>query len=816
MLTGQLPFAADVEQALAYSILNENPRPVRQIRLEVPEALDQIIQKALAKRPEGRYQSVPELLSDLRLARGKEGTGGIIAAAEAVRRKKRRRLIRSGLISTAALMVILIGLLVVWPSVQEQLVASNPRIITVISFENRTGDKSQDHLRNVLQDAIITSLEQSRYIRVTRLQRIADILKQDGKKDVEYVDNELGLEICRREGAQLMAVGTFASAGELYRTTLRLVDVRTLETVKTYTASGRGAESLLEKQIDDLSREVSRGIGVSARQTEETIRPVTQISTSSLEAYQLYVRGQQEMSKGYTADARPFLEMAVQRDSLFAGAWFLLATVREDPKTANDALKKAISLAWRANERDRYSIALRDSSLRATLSGQSGITKLQFMKIRAERFPQDKEFLTDWANALSYQLEKTHEAIAVYKKVLELDPTYIYALTNLPYAYADIGDWENSIETLKRFAAASPGDANPYDSMGDIYVWRKMYDKATASYRQALAVKPSWSRSADVLTILSFVKEDYESALRWTDTSAARGRDASNQACQMWERALIAFWQGRLTRAEALLGKCHEILTKAGWHVEHGNDFLDIWIAYERGQFERSRSALDSWGQQYKNRFSLTEYRQMPELFIQMCRGFIELQAGMLDSVAACLARMDSIRTDISPPGTSSEAKLILSDYRGYARFLRSEWLMAKGHIDEAVAARPGDDPRYIASGPIRAWSAAFLPGAKVTLSQALFVLVMRDLFPRAYLKQGQLDSAIAAYERAISYKDSLDSPVFPRYHYRLAQVYEMKGLKTKAVAEYEKFLKIWGNADPTYKEPAVARARLATLKGQI
>jgi tetratricopeptide (TPR) repeat protein len=87
----------------------------------------------------------------------------------------------------------------------------------------------------------------------------------------------------------------------------------------------------------------------------------------------------------------------------------------------------------------------------------------------------------------------------------------------------------------------------------------------------------------------------------------------------------------------------------------------------------------------------------------------------------------------------------------------------------------------------------------------------MVDIVPRAYLALGQLDSAIVAYERAVN----LPGHIFPRYHYRLAQVYERKGMKAKAIAEYEKFLKIFGKADPIYKEPADARMRLAKLKGK-
>jgi len=806
MLTGKRPFESDYEQALVYSILNEEPKPLRELRTEAPATLEQIVGKALAKNPQERYQSAQQLLSDLRVARGVEETGGTIAAAEAVQKKKRRRYIKQCIISLAAVAVILLALFVIWPIVQDQLLASNPKTIAVISFENQTGDKSQDHLRVVLQEAIITSLEQSKYIRVATRQRMADILKQMGKKDVEYVDNEIGLEICRREGAQLMAVGTFASAGELYRTTLKLVDVNTLETAKTYTTSGKGVESLLEKQIDDLSREVSRGIGVSERRTEETIRPVAEISTASLEAYQLYIRGLEEWDKVHFADARHFLEMAVQKDSLFAIAWHWLGIARAllgDEKAAEDAHKKARSLAGRASEKERYIIARRDSSLRATLLGLPGLTNLQFLKLCTERFPREKEVL-EWLAGEYANVCNADEAIPLLKRALELDPTYGLALCTLAYMYAEKGEWEKSIETFKRYAVVSPGDANVYDSMGDIYKWRGMYDEAIASYKQALAVKSDWYVSAYNIMWCNFVKEEYEGALQWADTCAARGTDPGIQAFQMWGRALVAFWQGKLNEAERLLAKRETMRIKAGQHVDHGLDFLDIWIACERQQFARSRRALDSWAVGYEKGRS-AEYRRIREMFVQMCCGFIDIKAGRMDSAATRLSRMDSIRAQIPTSDTTYTARLVISNYQRCSGPLKSEWLMAAGRIQEAVAARLRDHPHDLASGPIWAWAAGLQP-------IPLFMPVMVDLLPRAYLALGELDSSVAAYERAVD--PSINEwPIFPRYHYRLAQVYERKGQNAKAIAEYEKFLKIWGKADPIYREPADARARLAKLK---
>jgi tetratricopeptide (TPR) repeat protein len=429
-----------------------------------------------------------------------------------------------------------------------------------------------------------------------------------------------------------------------------------------------------------------------------------------------------------------------------------------------------------------------------------GLTNLQFIKLCAERFPRDKEFLQWWAGAC-VAVDNADEAIPLFKRALELDPTYGLALCNLAYAYAEKREWEKSIETFKRYAAVLPGDANVYDSMGDIYTWRGMYDEAVASYKQALAVKSDWFVSAYRLMWCDFVKEDYEGALKWADTCASRG--IGHQTFQMWGRALVALWQGRLSEAERLLAKREAMLTKAGQKVDQGADFLNIWIACEQGQFARSRRALDSWAAGYQKR--TPEYRPIRQLFVQMCRGFMDIRGGRPDSAATSLAGMDSIRARIPLSDTTYVAKMILSNYQKYSCLLRSEWLMATGRIQEALAAIPRDDPHDLASGTVYAWQAG----------QSLFPLpmpVMVDLLPRAYLALGELDSSVAAYERAVDHSVNY-WPIFPRYHYRLAQVYERKGMKAKAVSEYERFLKIWGKADPIYKEPADARARLAKLK---
>jgi len=108
-------------------------------------------------------------------------------------------------------------------------------------------------------------------------------------------------------------------------------------------------------------------------------------------------------------------------------------------------------------------------------------------------------------------------------------------------------------------------------------------------------------------------------------------------------------------------------------------------------------------------------------------------------------------------------------------------------------------------------------PGMHILMFLRLNLPSLKDVLARAYLKKGDIDKAIAEYERFITF-DPKSQELFlihPKYHYRLAKLYEQKGLKRKAIEQYEKFLDLWKEADPGFPEVEDAKKRLATLKSQ-
>ncbi len=791
MITGVKPFKGDYDQSVMYAIMNEKHDPITGLRTGVPMELERIVNKNLKKNPAERYQAVGDMLVDLKsLMKDLEPTIKLRPAG--VRETEgRKNWFRRVSISVVAGLILVLAFFMFRSFISEEVLGSAPVPIAVISFENQTGDASYDRLQKVIPNLLITSLEQSKYLRVTTWQRMHDLLKQAGKQDVEIIDEDLGFELCSMDGVDAIVLGSITKLGDVFVTDVKVLDVQTKEILKSAQSQGEGEESIIKKQIDALSREIVKGIGLSERKAEAAFQQsICDVTTSSIDAYNYYVRGVDEVIRYKWFEASKFLEKAIQLDSTFAAAYLDLALIHDvvgNTKAANEASEKAKRYSEKATEKERLFIEAWYTGV-IERNPEKGI---RIFKEIIKKYPKEKRAYYYLGHYYGSK-ELNHKAIEEWKKALDLDPQYGSALNMLAYGYSSMGELDLALEYLKRYAFVSPGDPNPFDSMADIYFLMGKLDEAIMKFKDAIEVDPDWfaGRKLDYIYAL---KEDYIEAMKWTDQYIAGRQLIGEKADGYMRKGFFHYWLGGLERSLDEFRRAKDLCKT----VENKEriafiDRLIGWIYYEKGEFDVSRrymkKAFDFYFEAYPENMALITAITCCDL------GLVDLKEGRIDSARNRLNEMNSMLTEVSIQ--KERIKFRHDLYHGMV-------LLKENSIRDAIAVCEKASSSGMSSGP----------GSY----QIIFdnVPVLKDLLAQAYYMNRELDKAIAEYERLTIFnpnqKDRL--LIHPKYHYRLAQLYEEKDWPGKAIEQYEKFLDIWKDADEDLPELIDARARLAKLK---
>ena len=208
---------------------------------------------------------------------------------------------------------------------------------------------------------------------------------------------------------------------------------------------GEGVESIIKIQIDELSKEISQGIGISSQKIKAAKFQAVDVTTSSMEAYTYYLKG---VESSYLFDKqREFYEKAVELDPTFASAYSGLAFANHwlgNFKARDEAIEKAISLSGKATEKERFWI----NANYAGYIEKNPEKRIQILKQIAKKYPKEKG--VHYSLGLDYCFKKLEpEAIEELNKVLELDPHNGDAYNILGYIHADRGDYEKAIECIR-------------------------------------------------------------------------------------------------------------------------------------------------------------------------------------------------------------------------------------------------------------------------------------------------------------------------------------------------------------------------------
>jgi tetratricopeptide (TPR) repeat protein/predicted Ser/Thr protein kinase len=814
MITGQRPFKGDYDQAVMYAILNEDPEPPTALRTGVPMELERIVMKALAKRTDERFQHADGLLSDLRkLEREMTGESAATRPPGTLRVESResptveeappsvttragwRSRARWPIVAACIIAAVVVGYLVLRPlAVDHQLVAA-PKPIAVISFENMTGDQSYDYLSKAIPNLLITSLEQSRYLRVTTWERMHDLLKQLDREDVDVIDKELGFELCRLDGIDVIVTGSFVKAGNTFVTDVKVLDVDTKELLKSVSARGDGVESILKQQVDELSEEIASGTGLSRKRFVEKQRPVVDVTTASMEAYNYYLRGVDEYDKLYYEDARRFLEKAVQIDSTFAMAYMHLASTYgylKDFVSRDETYERAMRFAEHATERERLYI----ESRYALIIEKDNEKYVSLLEELIRNYPKEKRAY-GWLALKADNEERYQDAVKWLEKAIALDPLYAASLNQIAYVYAKTGDYEQALEYFERYAAASPGDANPFDSMAELHFRMGDLDRAIDKYKEAIEVKPDFYTSMRNIAYIYGVKGEFDSALVWINRYISNVPTEGLRMYGFGWRSVFLFQAGRAREALDDIETWEELLRsniRLGAPTQH---YFKGNYLYETGRYAAAEQTITEWHEVINRAFTQQPLRN--EGWARIHLGLIYIRSGRIEEAEEEARKVDDLFARIK-----DEMPENFEYFQDFCVLFKGELFLARGQYDEAI--------EFVRDGLV-----GWIPGMKdMPLIINNFPL-NRDTLARAYVAKGNLNRAAAEYEGLISFDPAgTDRRVRnPRYRYRLAKVYEEMGRREQAVEQYERFLEIWKSADRDLPEYADARRRLSALGGE-
>ncbi len=796
MATGRVPFEGETPLSVAMKHKGEKPRDPRERNPQLPAALSRLILKCLEKEKEKRPQTADELRLELEsLETEIPGT-----AAEKSRKKPLttreitvtiglKKLLVPGL---AAAAVVALGFLL-WPVAFKAKAVE--RSIAVITFQNQTGDQAYDYLRAAIPNLLITSLEQSKHLHVTTFERLRDLLRQIGREQAEVIDSELGFELCQRDQVDALVLGSYVKAGETFATDVKMYDVKTRKLLKSATARGEGAQSILDRQINELSRGISRGVGLSRQAADETSRDLAQLRTPSLDAYKYFLEGREALEKMYFEDARQSLEKAVELDPQFAPAYLSLYKLHRhanNSQLAADALEKAKAFSGKAAEKERlYIEAAYARRVEKNTDKEFGI-----LREIAAKYPKEKD-VHSTLFAIFQERKMYPEAIAEAGKALELDPEWATMLNQLGYMYIATGDLGKAEEYLKKAVSVAPEDANPLDSLGFLYFLTGRLDEAVAQYKEAVRIKPDFG-SEDIIAYIYAVKGDYAAAISWLDQFILAAPSKNWQSLGYWWRAVFHHILGQReqagTEASRAEGAWESIGDKYGAGLAK---LIQAFFHFDRGEFDAATRRFSEYQKDAKDALPQADWLLPIENSLWL--GLVEWKKGQLGESRQ---RAEEVRSLLARfPGNQHGVYLQLQ--KNY-RILQAEILLSEGKAAEAVSLLENEFALHIPV--INPVYARVLAWYNLPLDQ--------DVLARAYRTMGNIDEAITEYRRLLTFDPtSQDRRMHnPVYHYRLAKLCEEKGLREEAKKEYAIFLELWRDADAGNPELAEAKRRLARL----
>ena len=492
MATGQLPFRGDSTALIFREILDHDPVPAIRLNPDLPSKLEDIINRALEKDRELRYQSAAEMRSELKrlmrdTASGRPATAGsgtmptardsgspstqtpsgqtppVSGSAPAVAPSSSSAVraaeapvaggkLRKVLVPTAAVVVALIAGVIYWRSHSTSPVATTPLTekdtVVLADFDNKTGDTVFD---DALKQALAVDLGQSPFLNILSERRVGETMQLMGRKPGDKITLDVAREICLRTGTKALLNGSISRLGTQYVIGLEAVNCNTGDVLAKEQGEASAKESVL-KTLDQVATSMRTKLGESLASVQKFDVPI-EATTNSLEALKAFSMGVRVAREKGPAEGISFYKRAIELDPNFATAYALrglnYANLGQPTRAAED-LEKAYQLRDRVSEREKLRIS------------------------------------ANYYYIVTGELEKEAQT---YQLWVQSYPNDSVPHGNLGANYSALGQYDQALPELKKGIALAPDTVVGYQNISLVYLALGQLDKAKAALDSAAALK---------------------------------------------------------------------------------------------------------------------------------------------------------------------------------------------------------------------------------------------------------------------------------------------------------------------------------------
>jgi eukaryotic-like serine/threonine-protein kinase len=502
MVTGAAAFRGESIAVIFEAIMNRAVVPPVRLNPDVPLKLEDIINKALEKDRETRYQHAADMRADLKRLRRETESGhasssavvaasaapsatgipaaqssatvsvptsrpasGAVAAASsttvpsALTRAETRESLAGDstaealpakknlpyMIGAAAL-VVLIAVGIWWFKGRTKTAALTERDTVVLAdFSNSTGDPVFD---DTLKTALSVALNQSPFLNVLPENKVAETLKLMSRPRGTPLTVDVASEVCQRSAGKAYIAGSIASLGNEYVLALKAINCQTGEPIAQQQVTAPSKEKVLDA-LTDVSSKLRQQLGESLATVQKYDVPLAEATTSSLEALKAYTTGRKVRSEKGEAASLPYLQRAIELDPNFAMGYLAVATSygnMGEASRASEYLTKAFQLRDHASEREKLSIA------------------------------------AEYYQNATGELDK---AAPIFQESISSYPRFFPPYNSLGITYTSQGQFEKSLDEYRECLRLEPNASPPYVNLTNSFMALQRFDEARQTLQQA-------------------------------------------------------------------------------------------------------------------------------------------------------------------------------------------------------------------------------------------------------------------------------------------------------------------------------------------